>query len=775
VKLTAALTEARIGLRLRRKRALVTALGIALAAAMLAAAITVSDSLGNGFARASSQAHLADIIVRFDPQSPSRVEQRINALPDIRYFSLRQEYTNIHILTDADSVEHGTHNAGHASHAAEHILHAAGNASVEVVGAGGSGPHGYAITNGHDVTSAKHQVVIERGLAAAWHIPLNGTIEIRGLGTEKVVGFAEEPDNVAYPLAVPQIYVAKSALNAEPSQAVDEAQIWLKDPRYMNDVLVQARATSFGVRGLRFVTRSGVKILLDQAAGIVIDLLVALSVIALATAGVLLASSARAEVERRLKAIGIRRALGGQRSFIALTQALEAALIAIPAATLGALAGAFATTGPSDRLLMLLNEPAAGASLLPLIAAGWAVSIAIPTLAAAWPAYRAAGRPPTELLRGAELTTSRSSKRTSLSSPSLTLLGTRLASARRTRLVATAVTLGCSTAFVLLMLALASALGTLETDPQALGKRYQLTASLPASAAQRVKRTAGVQAVAPRYEQQAVDSYDLGETIDVVGYPGNATTFEAPPLTAGHRPNKPNEAEVGQGLADALGLSPGSELAIEMPTGKELRLTVSGVVGSFDHDGRIAYVPAKAMLEADPGAPEQLAIVLKPGANQQAVQNALGPAATPTTGAIGRGAPLVAVLRAILIAIAVVDGLVCLYALAQTCALIVQERRRTVAVLRACGAGQSAVGRLLAGAAAALILPAAAVGIALEILVLGPWLSQLAAGYAVLPLSPTATDIAVVLVGLVLAAAAAVTWVTRRATADSVVSGLSAT
>ena len=49
-------------------------------------------------------------------------------------------------------------------------------------------------------------------------------------------------------------------------------------------MLVQARATSYGLHDLRFVTRSGVRVLLDQAAGIVIDLLVALSLIALATA-----------------------------------------------------------------------------------------------------------------------------------------------------------------------------------------------------------------------------------------------------------------------------------------------------------------------------------------------------------------------------------------------------------------------------------------------------------------------------------------------------------
>jgi ABC-type antimicrobial peptide transport system permease subunit len=137
--------------------------------------------------------------------------------------------------------------------------------------------------------------------------------------------------------------------------------------------------------------------------------------------------------------------------------------------------------------------------------------------------------------------------------------------------------------------------------------------------------------------------------------------------------------------------------------------------------------------------------------------------------------PLVQVLRAILTAIAVVDGLVCLYALTQACALIVQERRRTVAVLRACGAGPAAVRRLLAGAAAALVVPAAILGILLEATVLGPALSGLAASYATLPLAPTALDIVIVLAGLAIASAIAVLWVARRATTESVVLGLAGT
>ena len=347
--------------------------------------------------------------------------------------------------------------------------------------------------------------------------------------------------------------------------------------------------------------------------------------------------------------------------------------------------------------------------------------------------------------------------------------------ARRTRLVATALTLGLSTAFVLLMLALASTLSSLETDPGALGKRYQLTAYLPPSAARQVRRIAGVAAVAPRYEDQAADSFSLGETIDVVAYPGNHTEFEAPPLVSGHRLRGPREAEVGLGLADALGLDEGSTLALAFSSGDELRLRVAGIVSSLDHDGRVAYIPARALLSADPNAPSSLAIVLRSGANAAAVSSALaamGGEPTAAAGATARGVPLVDVLRTILRAIAIVDGLVCLYALVQACALTVQERRRTLAVVRACGAGPGAVRRLLVGAALALVVPAAIVGVLLERLVLGPALSHLAENYATLSLTAGPSEVLVTLAGLAVAAGVAVAWVSHQASRESVVEGL---
>jgi ABC-type lipoprotein release transport system permease subunit len=624
-------------------------------------------------------------------------------------------------------------------------------------------------------------VVVERGLAAAWGLKLGGTLGVDGLGSVRIVGFSESPDNVSYPLSVPRIYVSAAGLRIRPGAQVNLADIWLRDPANLDEVLVQARATSYGLRGIGFVTRSGVRVLLDQAAGIVIDLLVALSLIALVTAGVMLAASARAEVQRRLKAIGVRRAVGASRGHLAMVQGLEALFVAAPAATVGAIGGVIATYGPTSRLLVLLNEPAPGASLAPVLIATWAAAIAIPVLAAAWPAWRAAGRSPVALLRGAELARDGGGRAGQAGPPSvfragLTVLGVRLAGARRVRLLATAVTLGFSTAFVLLMLALASQLSSLETDPGALGKRYQLTAQLPASDAAHVRAIRGVQAAAPRYETEAADSFSLGETVDVVAYPGDHTVFEAPPLVSGRRLRGPDQAEVGLGLAQALGLDPGSTLALQLASGRELRLRVAGVVSSLDHDGRVAYVPARALLGADPAAAgsEQLVIRLKPRANAAAVTAALGSNAAPATGVVGRGVPLVAVLRSILRAVAVVDGLVCLYALIQACALTVQERRRTVSVLRAFGADATAVACLLVGAVIALVVPAALLGIVLERFVLGPALAHLAASYVSLSLGATGREIALVLAGLVLAGLFAIGWVTRQTTRESVIAGLGA-
>jgi hypothetical protein len=737
----------------------VTAIGIGLAGAMLSSAVVVSYGLGTGFSRAVRAADLPDLLVRFSEQPSSRVAARIRRLPDVARWSLRLEATNV-------ALSFGSHSSS--------------SGVAEVLDHPGPG-QGYALVAGRQLASRGRQVLVERGLAAAWGIHLGDRIEIGGLGVERVVGYAEGPDDVGFPLAAPRVYLSRRALDATYGPGaidprVNLAGIWLRNPAYVNEVLTQARTVSYGLSAIRFATRSGVRVLLDQAAGIVIDLLVALSVIALVTAGVLLAASARAEVQRRLAAIGVRRAVGESRGQVVLAQTVEALAVSLPAGTVGVAAGLLATYGASSRLLILLNEPSPGWSLWLPLSAAWLAAVILPAAGAGWPAGRAAGGSLVGLLTGGDLAGGSRTREGRRHLPAgLVSLGARLTAARRARLLATVVTLGLSVGFVLMVLALASELSTLQTDPGALGKRYQLTAALPPSAASRVRRIPGVSAVAPRYQVEAADSFALGETVDVIAFPGDHTKFEAPPLTAGARLRGTAQAEVGEGLAEALGLGVGSELALALPDGREFRLRVSGIVSSLDHDGRIAYVPARSLLRDDPSAGSKLAVVVAPGADASAVQTALarlGGAPAAATGAAGRGVPLVRVLRAILRAVAVVDGLVCLYALIQACGLTVQEQRRTLAVVRAVGGGSRAVASLLLGAVLALIIPAAVLGLVLEEFLIGPEMSRLAINYAVLDLGAGLLEVLAVLAGLGVAGAVAIAWVSRQVGRESVVGGL---
>ena len=87
--------------------------------------------------------------------------------------------------------------------------------------------------------------------------------------------------------------------------------------------------------------------------------------------------------------------------------------------------------------------------------------------------------------------------------------------------------LAASTAVVLLLLALAGLLERLANDPGVLGKRYQLTADLPAESAPRVEEIDGVSAAAPRYVVEAADLFQLGARS--ASWPTPATTRASRP------------------------------------------------------------------------------------------------------------------------------------------------------------------------------------------------------------------------------------------------------
>jgi hypothetical protein len=220
---------------MRRRRALLAAAVVFASSLVTGTALTAAVSLSGGFERAASRADLPDLMVRFDGISRAEAERRFGALPNVEATRFRTEFNDAFVA------------AGEGS---------SGEGAVHFVG---PGRRGYAIVDGRDLRSLD-ETVVEAGVAREWGVTPGDTLSVGRGGELRVVGVALSPDNVAFPLArAPRIYVSREAF---PGLRVDLAQVWLRDPARADVTLAQARAVSFGLDDLRFVTRDGVRVLI---------------------------------------------------------------------------------------------------------------------------------------------------------------------------------------------------------------------------------------------------------------------------------------------------------------------------------------------------------------------------------------------------------------------------------------------------------------------------------------------------------------------------------
>jgi hypothetical protein len=141
-------------------------------------------------------------------------------------------------------------------------------------------------------------------------------------------------------------------------------------------------------------------------------------------------------------------------------------------------------------------------------------------------------------------------------------------------------------------------------------------------------------------------------------------------------------------------------------------------------------------------------------------------------GATSDSAALLETLAALLRAVAGVTALVCLYALVQGLALVALERRPTIALLRASGAGARTIGLLLAGVVAVAAVPAALLGLLVERVALAPAVGALAAGYADVVPAVGLGQALLVTAGLAVLCALAAALVARRTIREPIVPGL---
>lgn len=723
------------GLRARPAGAVVTALGLLFVGVMLGAAATTATSLASGFTRAQQAAGTADVIVRFQPVERKLLDSRIATLANVRRRSYRLVVRPVDL----------------AARDARGRLRT-GTAEVDGIEPGDE-RFGLAIVAGRALSGAPGEAVIERGLAEAWSLRPGDEIRLRGRRRSwegRIVGISVEPDDVAFPLASrPRVYVPSATLvgtdgRRHSAGRVSAVYLQLGNRARLAETLTAARSQSFGLSGVTFVTRSGMRATVDQASGLVVRIVGAFALIALAAATAMLATEAHGRVARDLPTIGVLRVLGFGPLQIAATYALEAALAAVPAVTIGVIVGALVVRRGTDALVRGLN----GLPASHLIGFWHAVAIGGAVLAAAaasaLPAFGAARRPPVESLRGERVVRVR---RGAVSSRPF-LLGVRLAIARPGRLAGAVAALAIAISVVFLLLGVARFLLAAQRDPSLIGERYALVVAAPADRLADVLRTPGVAAAAPRLTVTGVDAFDLGQPLQIVAFgSGREGVFAGRPLLEGRRVRADGEAEVGRGLAQILGLAPGATLRAVLVDGRELRLRVVGVVQELSREGRVAYTTGATLADLDGAVEEAIAVRLEPGATAATVRDRLeqrGLRVSVNSGIAPVGGGFLHTAAVLLITVGIVNGIVCAALVLLGLTALARERARTIGIVRVAGGGGRDVAALLAGAAAAQLALAVPAGFLLSREVLGPALARFAERYGTLPVAPRAADVALI-------------------------------
>ena len=601
---------------------------------------------------------------------------------------------------------------------------------------------GYAIVDGRDVDGrgrrGRHRARRGQRVARRRRRP---TSTVGRLGSVRVVGIAVAPDNVAFPLAsaprdvrLGRVARARRSSGASP---VNQALIWAARPGPRRRAPAAGARHEHPDRGRALPHARGVRVLIDSAAGIVIALLIAFSLVALAAAGDMLAAAARGRRpappaddrhparDRRSRAARSRPSTGSRPRSSALA-----------AGAIGLTAGALAAARPSRRLLEALNEQPPGCGAAACRSAGRRAGdrARSSAAAAAWPAWRATARPTVALLRGAEV-----ASRPAACASRRRLRGARRparAGAPRARRRRASPSSRCSAAVVLLMLGLASLVAALRDDPGSVGKRYDLTARLPAERAARACARCPASPTPRRATWcSGADSFALGEPVKLLAFPGDHTRFEDPPLAAGRRAARQRRGRgrrrprAGARHRPSARRSPSSCRAAarraSASSGPSARSTTTAASPTCAR--RACWPPTRAprrrSWSSSTRGADRAAVdarlrdarrAARRGRRRDDAQRRLprhaGRAAARRRRSSTRSSASTRWSRA--------------------SASWPASARPTLALLRATGAEGGTVGAVLAGAALAVALPAALLALALERLVLAPLVGHLAAGYA---------------------------------------------
>ena len=554
------------------------------------------------------------------------------------------------------------------------------------------------------------EAVVERGLAATWDLRPGRPARRRRLRRCASSASRSRPTTSRSRSSAGRASTCSHRGRASARSArrrhVNVALLWLARP---GDGRRHARAGARGSlrdRAARSSSRARASgSLLGQAAGIVISLLVAFSLVALAAAGDDARRGAHAEVQRRLHALGVsarsasrRRADRGAagrsrpRSSRCRRRVLGVAVgLARSSRARRTTCSRAERARPRRGCSRLLARRGRCARRAPVVA----VAAAVAGLARR---AAAAGR----ALRGGDVSGVRAAAPLGAGPVGLGVAARARAPAAAAR-TAVAVLAVCAGVRRCSMLALASLLERLAERPGA--RRPALPDHRRRAGLMRSRGRAGSRASpAPRRATTpyAADSFDLGESLELVAFRGDHTRFEAPPLAEGRRLRGPARGRGrASGSRDALGLQPGSMLAAQLQAGARCASASSASCERSQQQGRVAYVARRGCSRPSRRSSRR-SRSRRPSGSGGAVRDELARSGlfAASSGGVAGGAVqagrrgTAASLRRSWRCCApspCSTALVCVYALVQVLALTASERRQGVAVLRALGAGRAQI------------------------------------------------------------------------------------
>jgi putative ABC transport system permease protein len=264
--------------------------------------------------------------------------------------------------------------------------------------------------------------------------------------------------------------------------------------------------------------------------------------------------------------------------------------------------------------------------------------------------------------------------------------------------------------------------------------RHSYNPGVPTSLASQVRAVPGVNVVESDVSGPIVMINNHGDKVDTGGAPAYGSNWtgpgnsvgEVPTFVSGHAPRGPGQVVINTGGAKEGKLATGDPAKIVLQNSQVVNVTVVGVYKTPTQTGGylgVMFSPQQAMqLFSDGQHVNSLRISAKPGVSEQQltarVSKLLPPTLKAETGTQARADDTNAVASALsfvnylLLAFALIAVVVGTFIIYNTFSMIVAQRLRELALLRAIGANRSQVRRSVVFEAVVIGLIGSAIGLA---------------------------------------------------------------